>query len=197
MSRIDEYFTSNNIDINSIVTDLMICINPAYMIPPKMQTKNYKIPARTIEEDGTTPYEYVRIPLEDKIVTNILNVVTLKSRYADVDKFIIAEETIDEIDEDLVGLALHGKYLVLNNTEEDTVIQIQYSDIPNDYKSLDDDMFRYLKMCYYYALTSDYQNMYEALGLLSNAKSNSVSKNIHTEKDRRSNQVFKIGLFKI
>jgi hypothetical protein len=52
-------------------------------------------------------------------------------------------------------------------------------------------------MCYYYSLTSDYQNMYEALGLLSNAKSNSVSKNIHTEKDRRSNQVFKIGLFKI
>ncbi|MGK3946941.1 hypothetical protein ABK046_52315, partial [Streptomyces caeruleatus] len=52
-----------------------------------------------LNSDGElNPYEYIRIPIQDKIITNILNAVALKSEYADITTYEDAVVTLDPAD---------------------------------------------------------------------------------------------------
>lgn len=192
MASIDSYFEINEIDIDSIIEDIMLILSPAYMSTPVLQEKRYIVPAR-VDED----YAYYRIPIQDKIITNILNSVQLKSEYADITSVTDLEETTDDPDEFLFGFAFHGRNMLINNATDETIIGVQYSEIPLEISSLQEDIYRYLKQAYYYALTSDFNSLYQILELLSKSKDNILNRNLHTEKSRRSNQVFNIGLFKV
>lgn len=195
---IDDYFTSNSINFDSMLEDLMLVFSPVWYKPAILKSVNYIIPARGLDENGElNPYEYVKIPIEDKIVTNLMNSVLAKSEYADIKEYVTAEPTLDDATEDSVVLGMHGRYLFMNNAEDDTVVTIQYSEVDKAVASIYEEIYRYLKQCYYYALVSDYNSMYQAMNQLSAAKNNALAKNIHTEKSRRSNQVFQIGLYKI
>lgn len=219
MAAIDSYFTRSNINFDALLADFMICMNHSFMKPAVIKSVNYLIPAR----DELNPvYDYVRINIHNKIISNIMNLFLVKSRFADIKEYIDAEVTLDPADyirrdvngvpvelydengnledtthDNLVMIGLHGRNIFINNTDKDTVITIQYSEIEKAVSSLYEEIYRYIKQAYYYALTSDYNSMYQSLTLLSNAKSNVKSKNVHVEKDRRSNQVFNIKLFKI
>jgi hypothetical protein len=223
MSTIDTYFTNNSINFDSMLEDLMLVISPVWYKPAVLKSVNYIIPARGRDEnDELNPYEYIRIPIHDKIITNILNSVMAKSEYADIKEYVDAEITLDPADytaydengdpiitydsqgnviptpdQNGIVFAMHGRYLFMNNAEEETIITLQYSEVVKAVASIYEEIYRYFKQAYYYALTSDYNSMYQALNLLSNAKNNVLAKNIHTEKSRRSNQVFNIKLFKV
>lgn len=198
MSLIDDYFASNGINFDLMIEDLMKVFSPAWYKPAVLKSVNYRIPARGRDDnDELNPYEYVKIPIEDKIITNLMNSLFVKSDYADLKTYLIAEPTLDDATEDKVALGLHGKYAFMNNSEDETIVTIQYSEVDKNASSIYDEIYRYLRQCYYYALTSDYNSMYNAMNLLSNARNNIMSKNVHTEKSRRSNQVFQIGLYKL
>lgn len=213
MSLMDDYFTANSIDIDSIIEDMMLVFSPMWYKPAVLKSVNYIIPARGLDENGElNEYEYVRIPIQDKIIQNILNAVTLKSPYADIKTYVDAEVTLDEADynvydrygnvipdsnENGIEIAFHGRNIFMNNAEDETIITVQYSEVEKSVDSIYEEIYRYLKQCFYYAMVSDYNGLYQSINLLSNAKSNVIAKNIHTEKVRRSNQVFNIGLFQI
>ena len=210
---IDDYFTSNSINFDSLLLDVMICFNPSYMLPPVIKTTNYVIPARGIDEE----YDYIEIPLEDKIVTNLLNGVAAKCNYADIKSYTVAEPTLDDPTlEDMIynegteneytgqeelaynfAFAWHGRYVFMNNTDEDTVVSFRYAEVAKNVSNFYEEIYRYLKQVYYYALISDWNSAYQVLNLLSNAKSNVIAKNTHTEKAKRHNGHFKPGLWKI
>lgn len=193
MSYIDNQLQSRGVSFDKILEDLMLIISPTYMKTPEMKEEHYMIPTR---QDDT--YDYCEIPFSRRIITNIFDAVPAKSTYADFKGLRTAicnndaEPTVDRF-----VFAWHGRHIMVNNTNSDEVIKIKFAEVPKDVTSIHEDMYRALKHCYYYSMMEDWNGLYTSIKNLSEVKYNMVQKNLHTEKNRRTQQYFTIKPYKI